>query len=174
MISAIIAGVTAAASIAGGIAKSRMARKEAREEAAQVQRQRAENAAYFNRFYNADATQLADNRRLLTEASGRLRRENQAASGRNAVMGGTNASAAATKEANSKAYADAVSQISANAQAQKQHVQDTYMKQNSALDSQELAARRLRSEANQAAVDTAVQGVNSVAQAYVAGNSKKV
>ena len=48
-------------------------------------------------------------------------------------MGGTDESVAATKEANSKALADATSQIAAQADARKDNIEATYMQNDNAL-----------------------------------------
>lgn len=168
-----ISAITAAAGIASSIVKSRQARKAQQEQQAQINRLGAQNDAYYNRYFHADATQLADNRALLTEASERLRRQNQAAAGTAAVMGGTNAQAAATKEANNQAYADAVRGVAANAQSYKTHVQDQYrtQEQNLANANNQLIANRAAS--NAAAIDTAMENVNTMASSYIANNTKK-
>ena len=48
-------------------------------------------------------------------------------------MGGTDESVAATKEANSKALADATSQIAAQADARKDNIEATYMQNDNAF-----------------------------------------
>lgn len=164
---AIAAGVSAGAQIFGGIMKSRAARKSAREQSREIANQKAQNEAYYNRYYNADATQFADNQRTLEQARAALRRNNQAAAGQAAVMGSTNATAAATKEANNQAMANAASAVSANAQQYKTHVQDSYRAQDANLSVRKQNLTQAREEANAAAITDAVNGVNTIAESYI-------
>ena len=168
-----ISAITAAAGIAASIAKSRQARKAQQAQEEQLNKMSAQNDAYYNRYFHADATQLADNRALLTEASERLRRNNQAAAGRSAVMGGTNAEAAAAKEANNEAYANAVRGVAANAQTYKQHVQDQYRTQSQNLANAQMQQIANRTAANAEAIDTAMNNVSTAASSFIANNTKR-
>lgn len=169
----LVAGVSAAASIAGGIAKSRTAEKDAQARQAMIDKERADNAALYNRRMYEDGTQRADVRRVLTEASDRLRRENMAASGRAAVMGGTNAQVAAAKEANGQAYAQAVSAAAAGAEARKDAAEERYVTANSGLNKQQIALDSERSQAKQAAISDAVKTVGGLASSYISSNYDK-
>lgn len=170
MVGTVLAAVSAATSIAGSIAKSRAARKAAEANQAEINKERAENEALYNRRYYEDGTQRADVRRVLTEAGERLRRNNMAAAGTNAVMGGTNATAAAAKEANNEAYANAVSQAAAAADARKDAIEDRYVTNKTALRKQQVQLDAARSEAHQNAITEGVQGVVNAATSFVANN----
>lgn len=168
-----MSAITAVAGIAASIIKSRQAEKAQQEQETQLNRMAAQNKAYYDRYHNADATQMADNRALLTEASERLRRNNQAAAGRAAVMGGTNAQTAAMKEANNEAYASAVRGVAANAQNYKTHVQDQYRTQEQNIANAKMQNSANRAAANAAAIDTAMNNVNTAATSYIANNTEK-
>lgn len=154
------AGLSAAGSIFGGISASKAMKKYK----SQVEQSKKENADWYNRRYNEDATQRADAQRILTKTEEAIRNRNQQAAGAQAVMGGTDESVAAAKAANNQALADATSQIAASAEARKDQIEQTYQQRdaqiNDALNNLELK----KSEA----ISSAVQGV-AQAGAGIAG-----
>lgn len=135
MIGALIgAGLGIASSIAGGIA-NRKARRKQEEMIAQQQR---ENQAWYDRTYNADPTKRADTVRLLTQMQEQIKNRNKAAKGRQAVMGGTEDSTTAVKEANNKTLADTTSQIVAANDARKDNIEQQYMNRKNQLQNQQM------------------------------------
>lgn len=167
----VAAGLAAGASIWGGISKSNAARRQLRYNERMQRQMEAENDSWYRRYYNADATQFADNRRALTEARATLLRSNMASAGTSAVMGGTNAQAAAAKEANNRAYADAVSGVAAAAQQRKDSIQDGYLKRRSEIEKMEIDRHNLESERNKAAIDAAVGAVQSAASVVASADA---
>lgn len=135
MIGALIgAGLGLASSIAGGIA-NRKARKKQEQMIAQQQR---ENQAWYDRKYNEDPTKRADTVRLLTQMQEQIKNRNKAAKGRQAVMGGTEDSTTAVKEANNKTLADTTSQIVAANDARKDNIEQQYMTRKNQLQNQQM------------------------------------
>ena len=135
MIGALIgAGLGLASSIAGGIA-NRKARKKQEQMIAQQQR---ENQAWYDRKYNEDPTKRADTVRLLTQMQEQIKNRNKAAKGRQAVMGGTDDSTTAVKEANHKTLADTTSQIVAANDARKDNIEQQYMNRKNQLNNQQM------------------------------------
>lgn len=135
MIGALIgAGLGLASSIAGGIA-NRKARKKQEQMIAQQQR---ENQAWYDRKYNEDPTKRADTVRLLTQMQEQIKNRNKAAKGRQAVMGGTEDSTTAVKEANNKTLADTTSQIVAANDARKDSIEQQYMTRKNQLQTQQM------------------------------------
>lgn len=135
MIGALIgAGLGLASSIAGGIA-NRKARKKQEQMIAQQQR---ENQAWYDRKYNEDPTKRADTVRLLTQMQEQIKNRNKAAKGRQAVMGGTDDSTTAVKEANNKTLADTTSQIVAANDARKDNIEQQYMNRKNQLNNQQM------------------------------------
>ena len=136
MIGALIgAGLGLASSIAGGIA-NRKARKKQEQMIAQQQR---ENQAWYDRTYNADPTKRADTVRLLTQMQEQIKNRNKAAKGRQAVMGGTEDSTTAVKEANNKTLADTTSQIVAANDARKDNIEQQYLNRKNQLQAQQMS-----------------------------------
>lgn len=136
MIGALIgAGLGLASSIAGGIA-NRKVRKKQEQMIAQQQR---ENQAWYDRKYNEDPTKRADTVRLLTQMQEQIKNRNKAAKGRQAVMGGTEDSTTAVKEANNKTLADTTSQIVAANDARKDNIEQQYMNRKNQLQTQQMA-----------------------------------
>lgn len=132
MVGALIsAGIAASSAIAGGVMSGRATR--AKKKA--LKQEKKENQDWFNRKYYEDATQRADAQRLLQRTQEVIRNRNKQAEGTQAVVGGSEESVAATKEANSKALADAVGQISANAQSQKDAVEANYITEKNRINS---------------------------------------
>lgn len=149
--------IGAADSIFGGIKASKAMKKAKRN----VEAQRQKNQDWYDRRYNEDATQRADAQRILTQTEESIKQRNKAAAGSAAVMGGTDESVAAAKEANNKALADATSQIAADAEARKDNIEATYMQNDNALVEQLNAIEQGKANA----ISGAVQGVtNAVSQ----------
>lgn len=156
MIGALIAGgLGLASSIAGGIA-NRNARRKQEQMLAQQQR---ENQAWYDRRYNEDPTKRADTVRLLTQMQEQIKNRNRAAKGRQAVMGGTEDSTTAVKEANNKTLADTTSQIVAANEARKDAIEQQYQ-----LNKRSIQGQQMQMEAEKSA-DTAnvVAGVAGTA-----------
>lgn len=161
MIGALIgAGLGLASSIAGGIA-NRKARRKQEQMLAQQQR---ENQAWYDRKYNEDPTKRSDTVRLLTQMQEQIKNRNRAAKGRQAVMGGTEDSTTAVKEANNKILADTTSQIVAANEARKDAIEQQYQQNKRSIQGQQM-----QMEAEKSA-DTAnvVAGVAGTASNIVA------
>lgn len=168
MLGALIgAGLSLAGSIAGGISQ-RNARKRQMRELAERER---ENQAWFDRKYNEDPLKRASTQRLLTQMNQQIRERNNAAKGRQAVMGGTEDSVTATKEANAKAIADTTSNIVAANDARKDAVENEYMRRKDAIRDAR-ANVRVNDAANTASVvSSVVSTAGSIADAL--DNTKK-
>lgn len=135
MIGALIgAGLGLASSIAGGIA-NRKARRKQEQMLAQQQR---ENQAWYDRKYNEDPTKRADTVRLLTQMQEQIKNRNRAAKGRQAVMGGTEDSTTAVKEANNKTLADTTSQIVAANESRKDAIEQQYQQNKRSIQGQQM------------------------------------
>lgn len=135
MLGALIgAGLGLASSIAGGIAN----RKARRKQEQMIAQQQRENQAWYDRTYNADPTKRADTVRLLTQMQEQIKNRNKAAKGRQAVMGGTDDSTTAVKEANNKTLADTTSQIVAVNDARKDNIEQQYMNRKNQLQNQQM------------------------------------
>lgn len=156
MLGALIgAGLGLASSIAGGIAN----RKARRKQEQMIAQQQRENQAWYDRTYNADPTKRADTVRLLTQMQEQIKNRNKAAKGRQAVMGGTDDSTTAVKEANNKTLADTTSQIVAANDARKDSIEQQYMNRKNQLQNQQMGM-----EAEKAAdTSNAVAGVAGTA-----------
>ncbi len=149
--------IGAVGSIFGEIKASKAMKKAKRN----VEAQRQKNQDWYDRRYNEDATQRADAQRILTQTEESIKQRNKAAAGSAAVMGGTDESVAAAKEANNKALADATSQIAADAEARKDNIEATYMQNDNAFVEQLNAIEQGKANA----ISGAVQGVtNAVSQ----------
>ena len=136
------AGLGAAASIYGGI----KARRAAAEANLMLERQKAENQAWYDRRYNEDATQRADAQRMLTMTMDRMRRRNKAAAGTAAVMGSSPEAVAIEKEANAQALADTASQIAAAGAARKDAIENQYMANKQGLQQQQMGLQQQKAQ----------------------------
>ena len=135
MLGALIgAGLGLASSIAGGIAN----RKARRKQEQMIAQQQRENQAWYDRTYNADPTKRADTVRLLTQMQEQIKNRNKAAKGRQAVMGGTEDSTTAVKEANNKTLTDTTSQIVAANDARKDNIEQQYRERKNQLNNQQM------------------------------------
>ena len=152
------AGLGVASSIFGGIS----ARKARRKQERMLAQQEQENQAWYDRKYNEDPIKRADTVRLLTQMQEQIKNRNKAARGRQAVMGGTEDSTTAVKEANNKTLADTTSQIVAANEARKDAIESQYQARKNAIQN-----KRMGLEAEKAA------GTASVA-AGVAGTAANI
>lgn len=149
------AALKVAGQVAGGIASAKK-RKELRR---MRQEQQKDNQAWYDRNYNADPTQRADVQRLLTQMNETIKNRNKAARGRQAVMGGTDDSTTAVKEANNKTIADTTGQIASQNEARKERVEEQYMQNKRQIEGQLMQMKA--DEAGQIA--SAVSGVAGTA-----------
>ena len=143
-----------AGSIFGGISASKAMKKVK----GNLENQKRENQAWYDRRYNEDATQRADAQAILSRTEESIRNRNRQAAGAQAVMGGTEESVAATKAANAQAMADATSQIAVAADARKDAIEAQYQAKDDALQ------HELNDMERQKAGQTA-QAIQGVAQA---------
>ena len=129
---AVGAGLKIGSSIFGGISASKAIKKMKN----RVNQQMKENQDWYDRRYNEDSTQRADAQRLLTMTEDSIRKRNQSAEGSAAVMGGTDESTAAAKEANNKALADVTGEINAEADVRKDQIEQQYQSKKADLNNQ--------------------------------------
>lgn len=162
------AGLGLASSIAGGIA-NRKARKKQEQMLAQQQR---DNQAWYDRKYNEDPTKRADTVRLLTQMQEQIKNRNRAAKGRQAVMGGTEDSTTAVKEANNKTLADTTSQIVAANEARKDAIEQQYQQNKRSILGQQMQMEAEKS-ADTANVVAGVAGTAANIAASLDGGSSK-
>lgn len=131
MLGGIIGGAAGAlGGIFGGISKNKMLKKQM----AMIKAQKRENQDWYDRRYNEDATQRADAQAILTQTADMIKRRNQKSAGTQAVMGGTEESVAASKEANAKALSDATSQIAVAGAQRKDQIEGQYRERKQQLD----------------------------------------
>lgn len=156
--------IGAVGSIFGGMAASK-AMKDARN---RIKQQQSENADWFDRRYNEDATQRADAQAILTQTEENIKNRNRQAAGTQAVMGGTDESTAAAKAANNQALADATAQIAAAGDARKDAIEQQYRSRDAALNDQ-----LVNMDVNKAnAIAQATQGVAGAAGGMEFGEAK--
>ena len=165
MIAAALIG--AAGSILGNVLQRNAQKRAYQRQQESLERDAADNAAWYNRRYYEDATQRADTQRALAQARETFRASNRAAMGRNAVMGGTNAQAAAAKEASNEAYADMVSQAAAAAETRKDQVEDAYLKQKQTLSGAQRTLDNTNDQANAEAIGNMATQVGQLAASAV-------
>ena len=158
--------IGAAGSIFGGIAASK-AMKKMKEN---VEAQKRANQDWYDRRYNEDATQRADAQRILTLTEENIKNRNRAVQGAQAVMGGTEESVAAAKEANNRALSDAAAQIAVNGEQRKDAIENQYQERDAALDNQLNNIEQSKAQA----ISQAVQGVTGVASSMDFGKVKIV
>lgn len=150
--------IGAVGSIFGGISASKAMKKMK----ANVEAQKKANQDWYDRRYNEDATQRADAQHILTLTQENIKNRNKAAAGAQAVMGGTDESTAAAKEANNKALADATATIAVNGEQRKDAIEGQYRERDAALNEQLNQIEKGKAEA----IGQAVQGVTSAAGSF--------
>lgn len=112
-ISLILGGISAAGGLASGIAGLVQSNKQA-QEVARMQRERDDfNKSLFNRQYYQDAISRNDTQHFLRQLRNNMRDTVEQQNNAAVITGQTPEAVAATKEANAKAYADAIASIDA-------------------------------------------------------------
>lgn len=162
------AGLGLASSIAGGIAN----RKARQKQEQMIAQQQKENQAWYDRKYNEDPTKRADTVRLLTQMQEQIKNRNKAAKGRQAVMGGTEDSTTAVKEANNKTLADTTAQIVAANDARKDNIENQYMTRKSQLQGQQMGIEAEKAADTANAVAGVAGTAANIAAAVDSGTGK--
>lgn len=169
MIGALIgAGLSLASSIAGGIANRNVQKKQ--EE--MLAQQKKDNQAWYDRKYNEDPTKRADTVRLLTQMQEQIRNRNKAARGRQAVMGGTEDSTTAVKEANNKTLADTTSQIVAANESRKDSIEQQYQQNKRSIEGQQMQMEASKAGNTANAVAGVAGTAANIASALDSGEGK--
>ena len=130
--SAVGAGMKVASSIFGGVQASK-AMKAVKKN---LESQRNENADWYNRRYNEDATERASAQAVLNKVREDIQNRNKQAAAAAAVSGGTEESLAAAKAANNDALAQTMTNVAVNAEARKDAIESQYRSTDSALQGQ--------------------------------------
>lgn len=154
----------AVGSIFGGISASK-AMSKVRDN---LNQQMRENQDWYDRRYNEDTTQRADAQRLLQQTQDAIKRRNRNAAGTAAVMGGTNESVAAEKEAGNQLMADTTSRIAAQGETRKDTIERQYMDRKTALNNQLNQVEQQKAQA----ISQAIQGVAGAAGGMEFGDLK--
>lgn len=162
MLGGIIGGATGAlGGIFGGISKNKMLKKQM----AMINEQKRENQDWYDRRYNEDATQRADAQDILTKTADMIKQRNRQSAGTQAVMGGTEESVAAAKEANAKALSDATSQIAVAGAQRKDQIEGQYRERKQQLDE----TLRMLEGQKQSAFDIASNAVGGAVNGFANG-----
>lgn len=162
MLGGIIGGATGAlGGIFGGISKNKMLKKQM----AMINEQKRENQDWYDRRYNEDATQRADAQAILTKTADMIKQRNRQSAGTQAVMGGTEESVAAAKEANAKALSDATSQIAVAGAQRKDQIEGQYRERKQQLDE----TLRMLEGQKQSAFDIASNAVGGAVNGFANG-----
>lgn len=170
-----IAGIVGAAAgalggVLGGLGKNQALRRMRQA----LEARKVENQNWYDRRYNEDATQRADAQRLLAMTEEQIKARNRQSAGTRAVMGGTEESVAADKEANSKALSDTMSQIAVTGERRKDSIENTYLNRKNSLNEQIDALKAQKKSALDIASDAvggAAKGFSSFMQLGVGGKS---
>ncbi len=162
------AALSVGSSIYSGI-ESENARKA---QAAELERQRQENQAWYDRKYNEDPTKRADTMRLLTQMQEQIKNRNKAAKGRQAIMGGTEDSTTAVKEANNKTIADTISQIVAKNESRKDDIEKQYQNNRLSIEGKKWNVEAAKAENAAKTASTIAATASNIANALDSGSSK--
>lgn len=134
MFGAIISGVLGAAGGAFGSA-GRNAAADAQQ--ALINKSKRDNENWYNKRYYEDPTQRVSAQAMLARTEKFLQDRNKSAEARKAVIGGTNASIAAEKEATSNTMGNLTAQIAAAGDARQDAIEQQYLKRKHELENKE-------------------------------------
>lgn len=157
--------IGAALSIGSSLFGGSEAAKAERRRRENIQKQMDENQAWYNKNYNEDFTQRADAQAVLQRTEENIKKRNQQARARQAVLGGTEESVAAEKEANNKALADATSSIAEAAQQRKDDIDAQYRQTKANLQAQLNDSQAAQAQNTAYATSGALMAASSIANA---------
>lgn len=146
---AIVAGVTALGKVAGGIINRHANRKAEK----MLQQQKQNNRSLFDRAYYEDALQRSENQHALSKTAELLRENYKNSKGRQAIMGGTNDSVTATRNANAQAIANVTGNMASAASARRDAAEQAYTANDNAYISQEMANQKQKAKNTAEAVE---------------------
>ena len=130
---------SAATGLASSIFGGSKAAKAAKQANRQLEQQKKENQAWYDRRYNQDYTQTAEAQSLLNYAREQADRNWKKAEGGAAVGGATDESVAQAKEAGNRMISDTASNVAAQSTSQKNAVENQYMQTKYGLTNQQIA-----------------------------------
>lgn len=145
------AAMGAAGSLYGGW-KASEAMKEVSDN---IRQQQASNQAWYDKNYNESPLMRAGAQALLQRTDEAVKRRNRQAAGTAGVMGGSDESVAAAKEAGAMHEAEATRQILAADDARKDRIDNQYTQTKATLDAQMNDMRKQKANA----ISGAIQGV---------------
>jgi hypothetical protein len=140
-----------------------------------LDKQEKENQAWYDRRYNEDYTQSAEAQAALTQAREQAKDMVRRAEGTQAIMGGTDESVNATREAAANAVADATTAIASQATARKDAVESQYLAKKDAISQQQQAVQNQQAQANAQMGSQALQaglGLASADASSILGTGK--
>lgn len=162
------AGIGAIGSIFGGIAASKAA-KRARQGVMSSMR---DNQTWYDRRYNEDALQRADALRTMERTREAIAKRNQRAQAVQAVMGGTEESVQAEREAGNEALSNVASAIAADGAKRKDLIESQYIQRRDGLQQQLNQIEANRAQGITQAIGGVVQAGAGIASAFDPQSSK--
>lgn len=152
------AAIGAAGSLYGGL-KASEAMKDVENN---IRQQQVQNQAWYDKNYNENPLMRSGAQALLQRTDEAIKRRNRQAAGTAAVMGGTDESVAAAKEAGAREEAEVTRQILAADDARKDRIENQYMQTKATLDAQMNDLRKQKADAISGAIQGVVQGAASM------------
>lgn len=146
---AIVTGVATLGKLAGGLVNRHANRKAEK----MLQQQKQNNRSLFDRAYYEDALQRSENQHALAKTADLLRENYKNSKGRQAIMGGTNDSVTATRNANAQAIANVTGTMASQASSRRDDAQQAYTSQDNAYISQEMANQKAKAKNTAEAVE---------------------
>jgi hypothetical protein len=154
MIGALIgAGIGLFSSIWGGIQASKQAKKADEE----LKKQRQANKDWYTRRYNEDYTKTAEAQGLLTRAREAANSQIREAIGRQAVMGGTDASIEAARNSANDMVSDTLTNIAELGSKRKDGIENQYLQRENKISKQYQLMYNQRAMNNSTAAGSGMQ-----------------
>ena len=158
----IVAALSAAGSI-WGANKAAKASSGANEAAiAEMNAQKAQNEQWYNQKMNENYLNTAEAQAALAKAQEMAKEQMADARGRQAVMGGTDASIAATQQSVNKMLAETMSGLAATGTARKDAFDQTYLNRNNELSRQLIDMYGQKASNSAAAGSSALSGLGNI------------
>lgn len=125
----IAAATSLVSSLIGGWQSSKAAQKGYESQKDNLEAKRQMYQDWYNKEYNTDPLQRTSAQRILGQTRDLIRERNKQANATAAVVGGTNASLAATRQANANTMSNTINNIYENTETRRNNVENTYLTQ---------------------------------------------
>lgn len=165
------AGMSAASSLGNAIFGGLSAHRQKKRQMRAINDAKRRNNNWYDRRYNEGLTDRADVQAMVSRVNNNIKERNRAASGRKAVIGGTDASMASTQAANAREMGNALSAAAVAHDNRKDNIEQSYRQRDDALTDHAANVTAQAEASKRNAVSQAASGAVQAGAAMIASSA---